>query len=76
MGWAIQGLGGGENVVGYQIVGDGGSSKGIAIKRKKKERKKKSKKGNREAGVGTHLGGREGVKREVVNLYRCRTMGK
>jgi hypothetical protein len=30
MGWAIQGVE--NNIVGYQIVGDGDGSKGIAIK--------------------------------------------
>jgi hypothetical protein len=30
MGWAIQGVG--NNIVGYQTVGDGDGSKGIAIK--------------------------------------------
>jgi hypothetical protein len=37
---------------------------------------KKSENEDREARVGTHLGEREGVKRKVVNVYRCRTMGK
>jgi hypothetical protein len=45
-------------------VGDGDGSKGIAIK---------SKNENREAGVGTQLGEREGVKRKVA---RYKTIGK
>jgi len=36
MGWAIQGVE--NNIVGYQIVGDGDSSKGIAIKWTKKRK--------------------------------------
>jgi len=48
-------------------VGDGDGSKGIAIKSENEDR---------EAGVGTQLGEREGVKWKVENLYRCKTMGK
>jgi hypothetical protein len=36
MGWAIQRVG--KNIVGYQIVGDGDGSKGIAIKWTKKRK--------------------------------------
>jgi hypothetical protein len=48
-------------------VGDGDGSKGIAVKSKNKDR---------EPGVGTQLGEREGVKRKVTNVYRCKTIGK
>jgi hypothetical protein len=48
-------------------VGDGNGSKGIAIKSKNEDR---------EAGIGTQLGEMEGVKKQVENVYRCKTMGK
>ena len=66
-GWeGYPGVGGWETVVGYQIVGGGDGSKGVAVKSENEGR----------LGLGHNQGKGEGVKRKVANVYRCRTIEK